>query len=920
MTIKFSVPVEKMEVINIEPELNVSNFSTVSNYSSIPSGSVSNVSKSQSTALIWDNLTIAKSKKCQIRIGSRILYSSPERIILNNLTGIIKFGHLTAILGPSGAGKSTLIKSLFGTSTGYKKSGKLWINSRYKKSVFISQNEFDHLLDNLTVEESIYYSRMIKGSIFPSNRESSYSNLGFSSSSSSNLNSISNSSFSSNSNSKNSFSTGDSSNNSVDFNPWTSDGSSPFHHSSSSSSYNLNSGNKSSKNSGRNIEGKKKEKMSEVDSIIEKLGLTKCRYTQVNECSGGERKKLAIAQEVSSFPSPSIIFIDEPTSGLDSDASIKVISQLQSFVQSSGLSCDDETPVSIIVTIHQPSYKLLQFFHQIYVLSVNGSCIYSGSPGNDLRHALIEQGFDCSNGNNPADVVIEAASISTRNESSEETCINFSMYQSFKEGVKNWFKFNSNKSTSRNGQSSTSPPQISFISFNQMYDSMRRKDCDEIESKVQNVNLFTGIESNEIQLNGIELDNQSESNGRQSKVIEMEFIARNSIESKIEGVNLFKEMEEVSYLYSSSVPWSWNQFHYLLMRSVISCIIRRPSELLMRIIPTMIMGILLGFMYGHDIGYESGCISVYPFMVRFYTPKSLLEQIRETTKLEKNSSIIFFSLLFMSFMSMLPTVLTFPSEVKHFMAEKLNGWYPVSVYYWVKTFVEFITLYFVIYSFNFYIYWVTGNQGLYNLSGNGNETGRFQDYIFSSALIAYSCQGMALLSGTLFPSSFSNCILFSVSIMLFNVLFSGFFIQPTSGSIMEILSKLSFSKYGLESALIAVYGRNRCKDFKPESKFPVINTVLYKFNLSDDDFHSNMYILFAFLTSIRLLIYITLCIKSKIDFNHFYLFPFLSCSSFPQDTSLSYVIKYLFSILFSIISIIVLISFLLLLSVHWNIE
>lgn len=910
-----------MEVIDIEPELNVSNFSTVSNYSSIPSESVSNVSKSQSTALIWDNLTITKSKKRQIRIGSRILYSSPERIILNNLTGIIKFGHLTAILGPSGAGKSTLIKSLFGTSTGYKKSGKLWINSKYKKSVFISQNEFDHLLDNLTVEESIYYSRMIKGSIFPSDQESSYSNLGFSSNSSSNLNSISNSNFSSNSNSKkNSFSTGGSDNNSVDFNPWTLEGSSRFRHFSSSSSYTLNTGNKSSKNSGTNIEGKKKEKMSEVDSIIKKLGLEKCRYTQVNECSGGERKKLAIAQEVSSFPSPSIIFIDEPTSGLDSDASIKVISQLQSFVQSSGLSCND-TPVSIIVTIHQPSYKLLQFFHQIYVLSVNGSCIYSGSPGNDLRHVLIEQGFDCSNGNNPADVVIEAASISTKNDSSEETCINFSMYQSLKEGVRNWFKINSNKSISRNGQSSnaistTSLPQISSISFNQIYDSMRRKDCEEIDSKVQNGNLFTGIESNEIRSDEIELGNQSESDGRQSKVIEMEFIARNTIESKIEEVNLFKEMEQVSYLYSSSVPWSWNQFYYLLIRSVISCIIRRPSELLMRIIPTMIMGILLGFMYGHDIGYESGCISVYPFMIRFYTPKSLLEQIRDTTKLEKNSSIIFFSLLFMSFMSMLPTVLTFPSEVKHFMAEKLNGWYPVSVYYWVKTFVEFIALYFVVYSFNFYIYWVTGNQGLYNLSGNENETGRFQDYIFSSALIAYSCQGMALLSGTLFPSSFSNCILFSVSTMLFNVLFSGFFVQPTPGSIMEVLSKLSFSKYGLESALIAVYGRNRCKDFKPESKFPVINTVLYKFNLSDDDFHSNIYILFAFLTSIRLLIYITLCIKSKIDFNHFYLFSFLSCSSFPQDTSLSYVVKYLFSILFSIISIIILISFLVLLSVH----
>lgn len=88
-----------------------------------------------------------------------------------------------------------------------------------------------------------------------------------------------------------------------------------------------------------------------------------------------------------------------------------VIKQLKNFTEPSG---DDNNKMAIIVTIHQPSFRLLTFFDHVYVLSVNGTCIYSGPVMNNaLKDHLISRGLDCSDGHNPADVVIEAASIST---------------------------------------------------------------------------------------------------------------------------------------------------------------------------------------------------------------------------------------------------------------------------------------------------------------------------------------------------------------------------------------------------------------------------------------------------------------------------------------------------------------------------
>lgn len=112
-------------------------------------------------ALLWDKLTVFKEQSSKLKIGSRTIYERQARIILREINGYVKFGKLTAIMGPSGSGKSTLLKCLYGISTA-KCEGSIWVNREHKRAAFISQNEYDHLLENLTVEESIVYARRIK--------------------------------------------------------------------------------------------------------------------------------------------------------------------------------------------------------------------------------------------------------------------------------------------------------------------------------------------------------------------------------------------------------------------------------------------------------------------------------------------------------------------------------------------------------------------------------------------------------------------------------------------------------------------------------------------------------------------------------------------------------------------------------------
>ncbi|KPM09555.1 ABC transporter sub-family G-like protein 19 [Sarcoptes scabiei] len=120
------------------------------------------------------------------------------------------------------------------------------------------------------------------------------------------------------------------------------------------------------------------------------------------DCSGGEQKRVAIAQELMGLNKPSFLFVDEPTTGLDSQAALLVTQCLKKL--------STVYKISVFATIHMPNDETIRLFDQLYILAKGGICIYAGRRINlrkNLRHLL---GVEVEPGKPPIEEYLKLAS------------------------------------------------------------------------------------------------------------------------------------------------------------------------------------------------------------------------------------------------------------------------------------------------------------------------------------------------------------------------------------------------------------------------------------------------------------------------------------------------------------------------------
>ncbi|KAI3967774.1 hypothetical protein MKX01_039166 [Papaver californicum] len=116
-----------------------------------------------------------------------------------------------------------------------------------------------------------------------------------------------------------------------------------------------------------------KEKEERVENLMKELNLLHVQNSFVGDeetrgISGGERKRVSIGIDV--IHDPPILLLDEPTSGLDSRSAFQVIELLSSMAKAKHR--------TILLTIHQPSYRILQYVSNFLLLS-RGSVVHNGS-------------------------------------------------------------------------------------------------------------------------------------------------------------------------------------------------------------------------------------------------------------------------------------------------------------------------------------------------------------------------------------------------------------------------------------------------------------------------------------------------------------------------------------------------------------
>ncbi|XP_050226091.1 ABC transporter G family member 4 [Mercurialis annua] len=127
-------------------------------------------------------------------------------------------------------------------------------------------------------------------------------------------------------------------------------------------------------------------KLSEIDTVVNSL-LTELSLTHLAKTrlarglSGGERRRVSIG--LSLLHDPGVLLLDEPTSGLDSKSALSVMQTLKSIANSRFR--------TVILSIHQPSFKILSTIDKILLLS-KGTVVHHGTLSS-LQTFLLSNGF-----------------------------------------------------------------------------------------------------------------------------------------------------------------------------------------------------------------------------------------------------------------------------------------------------------------------------------------------------------------------------------------------------------------------------------------------------------------------------------------------------------------------------------------------
>lgn len=444
--------------------------------------------------------------------------------------------------------------------------------------------------------------------------------------------------------------------------------------------------------------------------------------------------------------------------GIDSSVSHMVLKQLQSLAQRSG--------IAILCTIHQPSYKILELFDQLYILSRRGRAIYSGKP-HRLRHHLLRYSLQCPDGHNPGDVIIELASTETKRE-----------FLQIKPGC---FGFCSKISVDGHERELSPTSEI---------------------QRIETLEKVAEIETEEIA-------------------------------ERLCTPNMVEVRKLCSYRMPRTLFHSW----FLFKRSFLNSVWREPRWMVIRFVLHLFAAFVLSFLYDGSIGQDHGCMSLISqsnetsFTCKCPTTRDTLASLHEENVPGKNVAFLFFNLMFLMFAALMPTVLTFPTEMKVFLNEHRNGWYSTHSYFWAKNLVEFIVQLPLPYVYSLYIYWWTRQLGLSSLQDAipVGHNSRFIQFVSVTILSSYIAQGIGLMIGAIFAYNFNVSIFVSTIFMMFTFLFSGFFIRIRHMGTASFVTNLSFTRFAFEAVLIAVYG-DRCNSpaagiFNSTSESVVSSTV-----------------------------------------------------------------------------------------------
>ncbi|KXJ81700.1 hypothetical protein RP20_CCG018349 [Aedes albopictus] len=162
---------------------------------------------------------------------------------------------------------------------------------------------------------------------------------------------------------------------------------------------------------------------------------------------------------------------------------------------------------------------------------------------------------------------------------------------------------------------------------------------------------------------------------------------------------------------------------------------------------------------------------------------------------------VFFSIMFLMFTAFSSMTMAFPLELPIITREHFNRWYSLRAYYIAMTVADIPIQ---------VLCTVTYIAITYYMTGQPPEAYRMGLFTLICLMVAWVAQGLGLLVASLFDVK--NGAIFGPFFICPFLIFSGFFIHLNDAHpIMHWLFHISFLKYALQGATVAIFGFDRPK-------------------------------------------------------------------------------------------------------------